>query len=118
MQKEGELKKAIEDNLQLRMNRGELFWDRLNSGAIFPHYGGKTYKVKLCREGSADIFVLAAGDMTGCRVLYLEMKTRKGKQGEEQRHFEEDVTMFGAQYALVRTFDEYLKVIEGFLGAA
>ena len=49
--KEAELKKQVWDYLQYQMNLGKLYFDRLNSGAIYEKRGDKTYGVQLCREG-------------------------------------------------------------------
>lgn len=63
--------------------------------------------------GSADLFLsIPSGDLSG---LYIEMKTPKGRQSENQKRFEEAVLGAGYGYALPRSLDEFMKVVKNYL---
>ena len=63
--------------------------------------------------GSADLFLsIPSGDYSG---LYIEMKTPKGRQSENQKKFEESVLSVGYGYALPRSLDEFMKIVKSYL---
>lgn len=57
--------------------------------------------------GSADLIVCARG-----RFVALEVKTPTGRQSEHQRQFEAHVKRAGGVYAVVRSVEEALAVID------
>ena len=63
--------RPIGEWLQLQENAGNiLWWDRLNSGAVTFQRNGIWRKVRLCREGTPDMFcVLPSGT-----VIWIECK--------------------------------------------
>lgn len=59
--------------------------------------------------GAADLFLsIASGDYNG---LYIEMKTPKGSQSPAQKDFEAAVLEQGFGYAMPRTIDEFMQVV-------
>ena len=71
--------------------------------------GGSRNKIEaanLKREGAlagvADLILLAEG-----KVLFVEMKTMKGRQTERQKLFQHNVERLGFQYVVCRSFDEF-----------
>ena len=48
-------------------------------------------------------------------VVWIEWKTETGRQSPEQKAFEQMVTRLGMRYYIVRSEDEFLKVISNFL---
>ena len=61
-------------------------------------------------KGAADLFLsVASGTSAG---LYIEMKTPKGSQSEEQKYFEQAVLEQGYGYAMPRTFEEFQRVVK------
>lgn len=71
--------------------------------------GGSRNKIEaanLKREGAlagvADLILLAEG-----KVLFVEMKTMKGRQTEKQKLFQRNVERLGFQYVVCRSFDEF-----------
>jgi len=114
--KEAELKLAVSQYLEYKTNLGELYADRLNSGAIYEKRGDRVYGVKLCREGTAD-FVVLKGDIDTmlrprCRIIFLELKGEKGKQSPEQAEFQKLVEAQGASYFIIRSIEELQGVLE------
>ena len=110
--KEAELKKQVWDYLQYQMNLGKLYFDRLNSGAIYEKRGDKTYGVQLCREGTADFFILQRGGCWDrCRLLFVELKGDKGKQSDKQKEFQALVETQGAVYSVVRSVEELMELL-------
>ena len=122
--KESELKRAVEDFLQYEMNAGKLYFDRLNSGNLISLKGKKPYRIKLCREGTADFMVIrlkqfqfshkirpeedseATAWFPHCGVIFLELKGEKGKQRHEQKEFQSLVEAQGADYFIIRSIEE------------
>lgn len=63
--------------------------------------------------GAADLFLaVPSGDYAG---LFIEMKTKKGRQSDKQKAFEAAVVENGFGYAVPRSFEEFEKVITGYL---
>lgn len=115
--KESELKLAVAEYLQIGMNQGKWYSDRLNSGSALVKRGEKVYRVELCREGTADFMVLKlCGDnllIGSCRVIFIELKGDKGKQKPEQYEFQKQVMGQGAEYYIIRSVDEIAEILEG-----
>lgn len=117
---ESDLKRTTEDYLQYKMNAGELYFDRLNSGEVIVVASNSRRRVKLCREGTADFMVLQvdllwdgvhATRIPACRVIFLELKSAKGKQRPEQERFQRDVEVQGAEYHIIRDVDDLINLL-------
>ena len=54
-------------------------------------------------------------NMVWTHGLYIEMKTEKGKQSEAQKDFMLRVRVHGYQYEVVRSVDDFIKVIKDYL---
>ena len=109
---EADLKRTVEDYLTYKQNQGALYFDRLNSGEAIVLKGDKHYKINLCREGTADFMVLmwtfplGAPNKGWTRVIFLELKSKTGKQSEDQRTFQDAVEKQGASYFIIRNLEE------------
>lgn len=63
--------------------------------------------------GAADLFLaIPSGDYSG---LFIEMKTKKGRQSDIQKAFEVAVVENGFGYAVPRSFEEFEKLILSYL---
>ena len=102
---EGDIKRAVSDYLEYKQNAGELYFDRLNSGSFIEVRGQTRRRVKGCRAGTADFFVLKSG-----RVIFLEIKSAKGKLRTEQKCFKTLVEGFGAEYYIIRSIEELAEI--------
>lgn len=59
--------------------------------------------------GVADLFLsVPSGDLCG---LYIETKTKKGEQSDNQKLFERDVVSQGYGYVIVRSLDEFMNAV-------
>jgi hypothetical protein len=108
------LKKAVADCLQYAMNQGRCYADRLNSGKLLATYKGGQRMINLCREGTADFFVIMLKPRkvyTECRVIFLETKGEGGRQKPAQREFQKLVEAQGAEYHLIRDVDEVIALV-------
>ena len=56
--------------------------------------------------GVSDLICINNGE-----VLFIELKDYKGKQSEKQKEFEKIVISQGLKYYLVRTLDEFKKIV-------
>ena len=100
--KEADLKRCIRDYLQYQMNLGNLYYDFLNSGdLIVLNHNGTHRRIKLCRPGTADLYVLRNG-----KLLFVEVKREGGKQSKEQKAFEAMAIKNGAEYKVVRSLED------------
>ena len=56
--------------------------------------------------GVSDLICINDGE-----VLFIELKDYKGKQSEKQKDFEKSIISQGLNYFLVRTLDEFKKIV-------
>ena len=74
---------------------------------------GAIMKAEGVVAGVADLILLIpAGDYHG---LCIEMKTKTGQQSQSQKTWERDVIMHDYRYAVVRSFEEFQKVVTEYL---
>lgn len=112
-------------NIESRIQQACVRWFRLR----YPRYAGLLYaipnggkrdavtgailKAEGALAGVADLFLSVPN--RSCHGLYIEMKTRKGRQQESQRRFQEAVEGEGYKYALCRSVDDFIAEVEGYL---
>ena len=116
MTEEGSLKSAVEDYLQVLENQGKLKFFRLNAGDFIEVRGDSRRRIKGCKKGTADFEVIEEIDdhiyrHSYPRVIFIETKSKTGKQTKEQKEFERDVIFQGCEYHIVRTFEEIVGVL-------
>ena len=111
---ESQILRAIADYLQYAQNQGKLYYTRLNSGSAFVKRGNKFYKIQLCEEGTADFFVLTKlqSDLWIPRIIFVEVKSEKGRASPAQNAFQKLVENQLAEYVVVRSLGD----LEGVLG--
>lgn len=104
---EKDLKTAVEDYLQIKQNQGELYFDRLNSGDFIEVRGNTRRRIKGCRKGTADYFILRSSGKWGVpRLLFIELKGDKGRQSKEQKEFQHLIECQGAMYSVVKSVED------------
>ena len=108
---ERDLKITVSAYLQYKMNAGELYFDRLNSGEVVVMAGQSRRRIKLCEEGTADFFVLKNG-----HTIFLELKGEKGRQTPAQGAFQKLVEMQKAEYHLIHSIEELWKILSQLKG--
>lgn len=64
-------------------------------------------------NGVSDMLFLKPNSKHG--YLCIENKTKTGKQSDEQKEFQEAVEKNGGLYVIIRSFDEFTKVIDEYL---
>jgi hypothetical protein len=107
VQKESDLKSSIANYLQILENQGSLWYERLNSGELLVlNKDGSKRMVNLCRKGTADFITIVRS-----HVIFIETKSKTGKQSPEQKEFQSKVESVGALYWLVDDFDKFLTKI-------
>jgi len=122
--KESDLKKTVKDYLQIGMNQGKWYYDRLNSGYAFVGTPQHPRRIKLCCEGTSDFMVIMGVPVIdqwdneapihrGClvRLIFLELKSEKGKQRQEQEWFQRDVEEQGASYFIIHSIEELQEIL-------
>jgi hypothetical protein len=113
--KEADIKHAIAQYLQIGMNQGKWYSDRLNSGVAFVPCGvGSFRKIQLCREGTADFMVIEGLNkyLKTSRVIFLEVKSETGKQSKVQKEFQKLVEAQGASYFIIRSVEDVQAILE------
>lgn len=63
------------------------------------------------KSGVADLIALLPG-----RVVFLEVKSPRGRQTDSQAHFQELCNILGHQYAVVRSVKDALEAVGGVRG--
>lgn len=69
-------------------------------------YKGKKRFMRFGASGSPDIIVVYDGKYIG-----FEIKDTKGKQSDTQKKFQEALEKAGGKYYLIRSIDEFIKII-------
>jgi len=110
---EAELKRQIEDYLTYQMNSGKLYFDRLNSGEFIEVRGQSRRRIRGCREGTADFFILTKFQcgLWIPRIIFIEVKSERGKLRPEQGAFKKLVGEQLAEYIVVRNLAELEAVL-------
>jgi len=72
------------------------------SGAIAKRMG--------LRAGVADLSLLTNGG----RIVFIELKTAKGRQSSKQKDFQSLCDLIGAPYHLVRCLEEFIELINAY----
>ena len=103
---EKQIQKACIEYLTYLENLGKLMFLRLNSGNMFTSYGRKTYKIKLCKEGTSDLLIVIEGI-----PIFIEIKTKKEKQSTHQIEFEKLALKNGAQYHIIHSLDNLITLL-------
>lgn len=57
--------------------------------------------------GFSDLIVIAQGN-----VLFIEVKTKDGKQSDLQIKFQSDVERLGFQYSICRSLEDFIMTVE------
>lgn len=63
--------------------------------------------------GVADLILLKSNRFYG--ALLIEMKTPEGRQSESQKEWESKITQDGYKYVIIRSLDEFRKVVKQYL---
>lgn len=99
--KESEVKKSVADYLQYQRNLGELIYFRLNAGSFIVTDGQYRRRIQGAPKGTADYLVVKDG-----QVIFLEIKSEKGKLSPEQIEFSKEVQKQKAIYFIVRSLED------------
>ncbi|MDD5081754.1 MAG: VRR-NUC domain-containing protein [Dehalococcoidales bacterium] len=111
---ESALKLGCEQYLTYLQNAGKLVYIRLNAGDFILQgkEGEFRRRVKGARKGTADLLVIY-GAQGLAQIVFLELKSTKGKQSPEQKGFQAEVEAHGCRYFIVRSQEELEKILEG-----
>jgi hypothetical protein len=60
--------------------------------------------------GVSDLIIVAEK-----KVVFIEIKTRVGRQNDTQKSFQHDVERLGFQYFVCRSFDEFKETVENII---
>lgn len=58
-------------------------------------------------SGSSDLKVFNQD-----KIIFIELKDRKGKQSDKQKEYQSLIESFGLKYFLVRSFDEFKSIVD------
>ena len=75
---------------------------------------GKRFKNMGTLAGFPDLFIIHGNNLY--HGLFIEMKADKGKQQTTQKSFQVKVENIGYKYIVCRSFDEFKREIEKYLG--
>lgn len=104
---EAALQKAVIQHLMLTGVRGMIYFSVPNEGKRSDELGAELRRMGM-RSGVADLCLVIAG-----RAHFLEIKSRDGKQSQEQKLFQADCEEAGIPYAIVYGIDQALKTLRG-----
>lgn len=102
---ETQIQRQILDWLVIQEKQGKLWYTRLQNNAI---RNGHPVKNKHSKTGLADIMILIQGV-----ILFMEVKSKRGKQTDNQKDFQQAVKKHGKQiYVIVRSLEEAIREVE------
>ena len=105
---ERDIKKTCGEFLSALQNMKRLIFLRLNSGDILTGEGEAKRLVRCCPAGTSDSIVILPKSRG---VIFVEYKSKKGKQSRDQLAFEKKVTEQGHEYWLVSDYDAFNEAI-------
>lgn len=106
---ETEAQRAIIDELDFHMKRGELFYQRTNTTGIYDASRSVFRSLgKGVHEGFPDILVVKLG-----RIIFIEVKSNSGDQSHEQVVMQEQVERQGAEYYVLRGTSRLEEILKG-----
>ena len=76
-------------------------------GQITRPNGSKGFIRNSSYPGSPDLLIFREGGVT----IHCELKSEIGKQSDDQREYQERIERLGHRYVLIRTPDEFVKLI-------
>lgn len=117
---ESHKKRSIPRHIESQIQRQMVGWFRLQ----YPHLviaaipnGGQRSKVEASimkgegvLAGFSDLIIIASGN-----VLFVEVKTKNGRQSELQKKFQSDVERLGFQYSVCRSLQDFQITVEKWL---
>jgi hypothetical protein len=110
---ESEIQQSFFEWIELACPSMRKFIFHIPNGGKMSFSRGKKLKKMGVRSGVADVLLMwNTKDFGG---LWLEFKTGKGKQSEEQKKFEEDAFIALYDYQVVRSLDQAIEVFERYL---
>lgn len=105
---EAQLQRAVASYLSLVMP-DKVMWSAIGHGG-----GGKIRGAQLkgmgLRRGLAD-FYIAWYTINGQQTLWIELKSKDGRQSDEQKQFQACVENIGHSYIICRSIDEVVNAI-------
>ena len=116
---EAEIKYACEEYLQIGMNMGKWVYLRLNAGDFIEVRGGTRRRIRGCPKGTADLVVMQQNyfdiydemPWATTTVIFIEVKSEKGRWAPGQRAFKKLVEAQGAEYKIVRDVSELMELL-------
>lgn len=112
---EKDLARSVDDYLQIGQNQGKWIFFILPSGSAFVWKGKRFYKIKLNEEGTSDRLVIRyvkCYPESFTQVIFLELKSAKGKQRKEQKAFQIIAENTGALYHIIRNIEQLMEVLK------
>ncbi len=114
---EGQIKLAISEFLEIGQAQGKWLYLRLNAGTYVMGKDTSYQRViRGCKAGTSDFLVIKNSGwfyyLNGERgnrmveVLFIEVKTERGRQNQAQVDFQKLVESQGHSYKIVRSFEE------------
>ena len=119
--KEGELKLTVDQYLRFGENMGKWMYLRLNAGDFIEVRGKTRRRIKGCPEGTADFVVIRKDTIQAypthmCveapQVIFLELKSAKGRTSPAQGAFAILVENQGASYHIIRSIEGLMDLLE------
>lgn len=99
---------------EYKLQQGCVKWFRLQ----YPHYLLWSTPNEACWKNKnyfEQIGLMAGVSDLICvlpnKVLFFEMKAKKGRQSLEQKQFQEHIETLGFEYHLIRDFDSFMEII-------
>ena len=94
----------LQNAIRLELSRAGIV--RRNNVGVYKTVNGAQIAIGI--PGEADLTLFAERGQT----IFVEIKTPKGRQSEQQKKFEKAVTKLGYEYVIMRSVDEAQRLVE------
>ena len=103
---EAQLKHSVAEYLEYGRNLGKWMSLRLNAGDYIETRGTTRRRVRGCPKGTSDFLVIKDG-----KAIFIELKSEKGRQSEDQLDFQQLVYYHKATYHVIRSLEELQEIV-------
>lgn len=121
---EDQIQAGVVAHVKLLANRPNVVVYHVPNGGYRWETTGARLKAMGVRPGVADlVFHWSAGgvvdtyigrELPAAHVLYLELKSRRGKQSDAQSEFQREAESAGAIYEIANDLDQALEILKGY----
>ena len=102
------LESKIQQGIVRVLRKNGIYVFSIPNGLITSKASARIAVAEGLKSGVADLEILLPNN----KILFVEVKTSKGKQSKEQKKFEKDITELGYEYQIWKSIEDCFKFIK------